>query len=152
LACHSRVDRQSLVLPHHDAAAGGRGDCRGAGRRARRSARARRATPHRNAARDLRRPPAPRSQAMTPVLHRRTGPPRRVAVGGRAIGIVGSEGGRYLAASGGAAVSCLGHGHPDVIAALREQLDTIAYAHTGFFTTEVAERLADRLIADAPPG
>ena len=35
---------------------------------------------------------------------------------------------------------------------MRRQLDTIAYAHTAFFTTEVAERLADRLIEDAPPG
>jgi adenosylmethionine-8-amino-7-oxononanoate aminotransferase len=49
-------------------------------------------------------------------------------------------------------VSCLGHGHPDVLAALHKQLDTLAYAHTGFFTTDVAEQLADRLIEDAPAG
>ena len=49
-------------------------------------------------------------------------------------------------------MSCLGHGHPAVTAALHEQLDKLAYAHTGFFTTEVAEKLADRLIADAPKG
>ena len=49
-------------------------------------------------------------------------------------------------------MSCLGHGHPAVTAALHEQLDRLAYAHTGFFTTEVAEKLADRLIADAPQG
>ena len=61
-----------------------------------------------------------------------------------------SAGRTYLDASGGAAVSCLGHAHPAVIAALHAQLDQIAYAHTSFFTTEVAERLADRLIADAP--
>ena len=42
--------------------------------------------------------------------------------------------------------------HPDVIAALHRQLDTLAYAHTAFFTTEIAERLADRMIEDAPPG
>jgi adenosylmethionine-8-amino-7-oxononanoate aminotransferase len=75
-----------------------------------------------------------------------------VAVSGSGVEIVDSEGRRYLDASGGAAVSCLGHGHPDVLAAMRRQLDTIAYAHTSFFTTEVAERLADRLIEDAPPG
>jgi adenosylmethionine-8-amino-7-oxononanoate aminotransferase len=40
----------------------------------------------------------------------------------------------------------------DVLAALHEQLDKLAYAHTGFFTTEVAEQLADRLIEDAPAG
>src|SRR6202022_3637647 len=41
---------------------------------------------------------------------------------------------------------------PDVLAALHKQLDTLAYAHTGFFTTEIAEKLADRLIEDAPRG
>jgi adenosylmethionine-8-amino-7-oxononanoate aminotransferase len=39
-----------------------------------------------------------------------------------------------------------------VTAALHAQLDKLAYAHTSFFTTEVAEQLADTLIADAPPG
>lgn len=73
-----------------------------------------------------------------------------VAVGGQGIEIWDSVGRSYLDASGGAAVSCLGHGHPDVIAAVHAQLDRIAYAHTSFFTTEVAERLADRLVADAP--
>src|SRR5258708_675192 len=46
----------------------------------------------------------------------------------------------------------LGHGHPAIAAAMRDQLDRIAYAHTGFFTTDAAERLADRLIEDAPEG
>ncbi|TIV73282.1 MAG: aspartate aminotransferase family protein [Mesorhizobium sp.] len=58
----------------------------------------------------------------------------------------------YIDASGGAAVSCLGHGHPDVIAAMHRQADTLAYAHTSFFTSDVAEALADRLVADAPAG
>ena len=42
--------------------------------------------------------------------------------------------------------------HPDVIAAMHAQLDRLAYAHTSFFTTEVAEQLADNLIANAPKG
>ena len=75
-----------------------------------------------------------------------------VAVSGSGVEIVDAEGRRYLDASGGAAVSCLGHGHPDVLTAMRRQLAALAYAHTSFFTTEVAERLADRLIEDAPPG
>ena len=48
---------------------------------------------------------------------------------------------QYIDASGGAAVSCLGHGHPDVLAAMHAQTDKLAYAHTSFFTTEVAEEL-----------
>lgn len=89
---------------------------------------------------------------MTHLLHRQIAGTLPVAVSGRGVELVDADGRSYLDASGGAAVSCLGHGHPDVIAALHAQLDRLAYAHTGFFTTEVAERLADRLIADAPAG
>ena len=89
---------------------------------------------------------------MTHILHRQIGGDLPVAAGGKGIEIVDTAGKRYIDASGGAAVSCLGHGHPAVTAALHEQLDKLAYAHTGFFTTEVAEKLADRLIADAPQG
>ena len=89
---------------------------------------------------------------MTHILHRQIGSPLPVAASGSGIEIVDSTGKRYLDASGGAAVSCLGHGHPAVTAALHEQLDKLAYAHTGFFTTDVAEKLGDRLIEDAPTG
>lgn len=89
---------------------------------------------------------------MSHILHRAANAVMPVAVGGRGIEMFDRDGKSYIDASGGAAVSCLGHGHPDVIAALHKQLDTIAYAHTGFFTTEVAERLADRLVEDAPAG
>src|SRR5262245_64060857 len=89
---------------------------------------------------------------MSRILHRTIGSELPVAAGGSGMEIVDTTGKRYLDASGGAAVSCLGHGHPAVTAALHEQLDKLAYAHTGFFTTEVAERLADRLVADAPQG
>jgi adenosylmethionine-8-amino-7-oxononanoate aminotransferase len=89
---------------------------------------------------------------MTHILHRdaRIDPP--IAVKGDGLYIIDRDGKRYLDASGGAAVSCLGHSHPRVIEAVREQVGQLAYAHTSFFSTEVAERLADRLVADAPPG
>jgi adenosylmethionine-8-amino-7-oxononanoate aminotransferase len=89
---------------------------------------------------------------MTHILHRATNAVMPVAVGGKGVELFDRDGKSYIDASGGAAVSCLGHGHPDVLAALHEQLDRLAYAHTGFFTTEVAEQLADRLIEDAPAG
>jgi adenosylmethionine-8-amino-7-oxononanoate aminotransferase len=89
---------------------------------------------------------------MTHILHRAANAVMPVAVGGEGVELFDRDGRSYIDASGGAAVSCLGHGHPDVIAALHKQLDIIAYAHTGFFTTEVAERLADRLVEDAPAG
>ncbi len=89
---------------------------------------------------------------MTHILHRQLRGILPTAVGGRGIVVVDAEGKEYLDASGGAAVSCLGHGHPDVVAAMHAQIDRLAYAHTSFFTTEIAEALADHLIAHAPSG
>jgi adenosylmethionine-8-amino-7-oxononanoate aminotransferase len=54
---------------------------------------------------------------------------------------------QYLDMSGGAAVSCLGHGHPDIIKAVQDQAGKLAFAHTAFFTNEPQEELADRLTA-----
>jgi len=89
---------------------------------------------------------------MTHILHRQTGHSYPVAASAQGVIIRDSAGKEYIDASGGAAVSCLGHGHPDVLAAMHEQLDRLAYAHTSFFTSQVAEALADDLIAHAPRG
>ena len=89
---------------------------------------------------------------MTHVLHRRIAHSYPFAVSGHGITIRDSVGKEYIDASGGAAVSCLGHSHPDVLRAMREQIDKLAYAHTSFFTTQVAEELADDLVAHAPDG
>lgn len=89
---------------------------------------------------------------MTRILHRSIAHRYPVAESGRGLIIRDVEGKEYIDASGGAAVSCLGHGHPDVLAAMHAQLDKLAYAHTSFFTTTVAEELAEDLIAHAPPG
>jgi adenosylmethionine-8-amino-7-oxononanoate aminotransferase len=72
--------------------------------------------------------------------------------GGEGCYLIDSTGKRYLDGSGGAAVSCLGHGDQTVINAIKTQLDKVAFAHTGFFTSEPAEALADLLIAHAPQG
>ena len=74
------------------------------------------------------------------------------AVAGEGIEIIDASGKRYIDASGGAAVSCLGHGHSEVSSAIKAQLDKLAYAHTSFFTTDVAEQLADNLVERAPEG
>ena len=89
---------------------------------------------------------------MTKIIHRSLRGSVPTAVAGKGVTITDREGKTYIDASGGAAVSCLGHGHPDILAAMHAQIDRIAYAHTGFFTTEVAEELAEVLIDDAPPG
>ena len=93
----------------------------------------------------------PMSQS-THVFHRQLAKRPPVAVSGQGIWLHDAEGRSYIDASGGAAVSCLGHGHPDVVAAMHRQIDQLAYAHTSFFTTEVAEQLADLLVGSAPAG
>jgi len=89
---------------------------------------------------------------MSHLIHRslRQTPP--VAVRAEGMYLIDADGRAYIDASGGAAVSSLGHGHRDVIAAMHRQIDRCAYAHTAFFTTDVAEELADTLVAGAPEG
>ncbi len=89
---------------------------------------------------------------MTRILHRSIGGRLPQAVAGQGVFVTDNDGRSYIDGSGGAAVSCLGHGHPEVMAAMRAQMDRIAYAHTSFFTTDVAEELAERLIDLAPEG
>ena len=86
------------------------------------------------------------------IFQRHTRADLPVAVRGEGLYLYDKNGRRYLDAAGGAAVSCVGHGHPRVIAAIKKQLDHLAYAHTSFFTTEAAEMLADQLVAHAPTG
>jgi len=91
-------------------------------------------------------------RAMTKIIHRSLRGTLARAVSGKGVTLTDAEGKVYIDASGGAAVSCLGHQHPEVVAAMHAQIDRLAYAHTSFFTTDVAEELADTLIAGAPPG
>lgn len=88
---------------------------------------------------------------MTHVFHRLPLSDMPSAAKGEGVYIIDASGKRYLDASGGAAVSCLGHGHPAVTQAIKDQLDAIAFAHSAFFTNEAMEGLADMLI-DAAPG
>lgn len=72
------------------------------------------------------------------------------AVAGDGCYLIDKDGKRYFDGSGGAAVSCLGHSNERVIKAIQKQAGKLAFAHTGFFTSEPAEALADLLIANAP--
>jgi adenosylmethionine-8-amino-7-oxononanoate aminotransferase len=85
------------------------------------------------------------------VFHRFTQARPPVAVRGEGIFLIDENGRRYVDACGGAAVSCLGHGHPAVLAAMAEQAARLEYSHTGFFTTDAAEELA-ALIGQMSPG
>ncbi|WP_212524750.1 aspartate aminotransferase family protein [Actibacterium sp. MT2.3-13A] len=89
---------------------------------------------------------------MSHVFPRHTKAPPPLALRGEGVYLYDADGKAYLDGSGGAAVSCLGHSDAEVIAAVRGQVGRLAFAHTGFFTSEPAEALADRLIAHAPEG
>ncbi|MCP4328544.1 MAG: aspartate aminotransferase family protein [Alphaproteobacteria bacterium] len=87
---------------------------------------------------------------MTNILHRHSHVVPRVAARGEGPYVYDVDGAKYLDASGGAAVSCLGHSHPDIIRAIKDQVDVLSYAHTSFFANRPAEDLADLLIEKAP--
>ncbi|NDF12302.1 MAG: aspartate aminotransferase family protein [Proteobacteria bacterium] len=89
---------------------------------------------------------------MDHVFHRHTKTKYPTAVKGEGCYITDSEGKRYFDACGGAAVSCLGHNNKDVIDAITKQINSIAFAHTAFFTNEPMEQLADFLVDKAPSG
>jgi adenosylmethionine-8-amino-7-oxononanoate aminotransferase len=86
------------------------------------------------------------------VLHRslRETPPK--AIGGEGVWLIAEDGRKVLDASGGAAVSCLGHQHPRVLEAMAKQASRLAYAHTAFFSSEPAEMLAEMLVGHEPGG
>ncbi len=72
------------------------------------------------------------------------------AVAGDGCYLIDQNGKQYFDGSGGAAVSCLGHSNERVIEAVQKQVQNLAFAHTGFLTSEPAEELADLLIEHAP--
>ncbi len=86
---------------------------------------------------------------MSHVFPRHTKAALPVAAGGEGCYLIDADGKRYLDC-GDAAVSCLGHSNPAVIEAVQKQVEQIAFAHSGFMTSEPAEALADLLIEHAP--
>ena len=66
--------------------------------------------------------------------------------------IIDNNGKKYLDASCGAAVSCLGHSDKSVQEAIIKQTEKLAFAHTSFFTSEPAEELANLLSKNSPVG
>ncbi len=87
---------------------------------------------------------------MSHVFPRQITAPPVKAVSAQGCYFTDENGKQYLDGSGGAAVSCLGHGDPEIIKAIQDQVAQLAFAHTGFFTSDPAEELADLLIKNAP--
>ncbi len=87
------------------------------------------------------------------VIHRTLrGAPPPIAIAGHGVWLTAADGREVLDASGGAAVSCLGHQHKRVVEAIQRQVGTLAYAHTSFFSSTPAEELAEMLVGHEPGG
>ncbi len=89
---------------------------------------------------------------MSHLFHRQLQKRLPTIARGEGCYLVDTQGRRYLDASGGAAVSCLGHNHPGVAAAMKAQIDAVAYVHSSYFTSAAAEDLAERLTEGEPGG
>ncbi len=87
---------------------------------------------------------------MSHVFPRHTKAALPTVSGGTGVYLYDTDGKEYFDGSGGAAVSCLGHGDPDITAAITRQIESAAYAHTSFLTSQPAEMLAEKLAAHAP--
>jgi adenosylmethionine-8-amino-7-oxononanoate aminotransferase len=89
---------------------------------------------------------------MSRIFHRQLQKQLPTIARGEGCYLIDTQGRRYLDASGGAAVSCLGHSHAYVTAAMKAQIDACAYVHSSYFTSEAAEALAERLTENEPGG
>jgi adenosylmethionine-8-amino-7-oxononanoate aminotransferase len=89
---------------------------------------------------------------MSRIIHRNLNEQTDIAVGGDGIRLRLSDGREIIDGSGGAAVACIGHGNRRVAEAMAAQAGRMAYAHTGFFSSESAEALAEELLAGEPGG
>ncbi|HST09340.1 MAG TPA: aspartate aminotransferase family protein [Terriglobales bacterium] len=68
------------------------------------------------------------------------------AVRGEGVYIYDAEGKRYLDLAGSAVVNFIGHGVPEISAAMAEQAAQLEFVHTSQFTTPVAEAYAEELL------
>ncbi|HEX4092698.1 MAG TPA: aminotransferase class III-fold pyridoxal phosphate-dependent enzyme [Trebonia sp.] len=87
--------------------------------------------------------PAAKSPALIPTTTR----PLPLAVAAHGARIFDQSGRDYIDASSGPLAVSLGHGHPRVLAALREQFEAVDYVHRTQFRNAAAERLADLVTA-----
>ncbi|KAH8980518.1 PLP-dependent transferase [Lactarius hatsudake] len=69
-----------------------------------------------------------------------------VAVSGKGIYITLEDGREFIDAASGAAVACIGNGHPIVREAVKEQVDKLAYVYNMQLSNEPAEELASVLL------
>ncbi|MDV5045609.1 aspartate aminotransferase family protein [Vibrio diabolicus] len=87
---------------------------------------------------------------MSYVFHRHCHATLPIIDRGEGVYLFDKHGKQYLDACGGAAVSNLGHSHQAVKKAMLEQIERVPFAHTGFFTSDCGERLAELICQYMP--
>ena len=87
--------------------------------------------------------------SRSPVLRRSFRKDFPTAVRGEGIFVWDEVGNKYLDLAGSAAVNFIGHGVPEVSAAMAVQAAKLEFVHTSQFTTPVAEEYAQELLAFA---
>lgn len=88
-------------------------------------------------------------RAQSAVLRRSLRKEFPAAVRGEGVYVWDSDGSQYVDLSGSAAVNLIGHGVPEIAAAMAEQAAKLEFVHTSQFTTPVAEEYASELLAFA---
>ncbi|HEY7033229.1 MAG TPA: aspartate aminotransferase family protein [Thermomicrobiales bacterium] len=91
---------------------------------------------------------------LTNVIHRDLHRAYPVIDRGEGIYLYDADGKRYIDGSGGSAVvTAIGHGVPEIVAAMSHQAQRLAFAPTHAFTTEAIEECARIIVEEfAPPG
>ena len=80
------------------------------------------------------------------------GSPLTKAVRAEGVYVYGDDGRRYIDSTGGPGLFCLGHGHPEVTAAIKDQFDRLAYGFSMTFTTDAVEALSEKIVTAAGAG
>ncbi len=84
------------------------------------------------------------------VFYRKMDHQRPIVSHGEGIYLYDSDGKRYLDGSGGPFVVNVGHGRREIIDAMQEQMEKVAYAHAIMFTSDATESYA-RALAEVVP-
>ncbi|TQK70887.1 acetylornithine transaminase [Nocardioides sp. SLBN-35] len=85
------------------------------------------------------------TERYTGALMNTFGPPKTVLVRGEGAHVWDADGREYVDLLGGIAVNALGHGHPRLVAAVTEQLQTLGHI-SNFFASGPQITLAERLV------
>ena len=92
------------------------------------------------------------SRPGSSVFHRNVTRSYPIAVSGDGSEITDAQGRTYLDGASGVFVAILGHSPHEVAKAISDQALALNYAYTGDFATAAEDRLAEALVAMAPPG